>query len=260
MSSSRGSTTRLILIGLIFLLTLLVAGCVQQPKEAQEPTPSTQVPVTTQIPRTLTVSGEGRAIAAPDVATVTIGVELQDKTPERAMNRNSEIMQKVIQAIKEMGIQEEDINTVGVNLYPQYNYPQEGAPEIVGYYASNQVIVTVRDIQKVSDLIANATNAGATSIYGVQFDVSPGNKAKMEALNDAYANAKTKAEALAAAMGVRLKEVYSARESGVAAPIPGAYPGYYAVGAEGAEEVTPPPVAGQNIEIRAAVEITYVIE
>ncbi|GFP25322.1 hypothetical protein HKBW3S43_00706 [Candidatus Hakubella thermalkaliphila] len=71
---------------------------------------------------------------------------------------------------------------------------------------------------------------------------------------------KTKAEALAAAMGVRLKEVYSARESGVAAPIPGAYPGYYVMGAEGPGEITPPPVAGQNIEIRAAVEITYVIE
>ncbi|GFP43535.1 uncharacterized protein HKBW3C_02665, partial [Candidatus Hakubella thermalkaliphila] len=193
MSSTQSWTPKLILIGLIFLLTFLVAGCVQQPKEAQEPTPSAQVPVTTQIPRTLTVSGEGRAIATPDVATVTIGVELQDKTPERAMNRNSEIMQKVIQAIKGMEIQEEDINTVGVNLYPQYNYPQEGAPEIVGYYASNQVIVTVRDIQKVGELIANATNAGATSIYGVQFDVSPGNKAKMEALNDAYTNAKDQA-------------------------------------------------------------------
>ncbi|WP_407079647.1 SIMPL domain-containing protein, partial [Candidatus Hakubella thermalkaliphila] len=67
---------------------------------------------------------------------------------------------------------------------------------------------------KVSDLIAKATKAGATSIYGVRFDVSPGNKAEMEALNDAYANAKTKAEALAAAMGVRLKEIYSARENG----------------------------------------------
>jgi uncharacterized protein YggE len=255
MSSSRGSTTRLILIGLIFLLTLLVAGCVQQPPKAEEPTP-----VTTQIPRTLTVSGEGRAIATPDVATVTIGVELQEKTPERAMNRNSEIMQKVIQAIKDMGIQEEDINTVGVNLYPQYNYRQEGAPEIVGYYASNRVIVTVRDIQKVGDLITNALNAGATSIYGVQFDVSPDNKAKMEALDDAYANAKTKAEALAAAMGISLKEVYSARESGVAPPVPAVYREYYAVGAEGAEEVTPPPVVGQNIEIRAAVEIAYVIE
>ncbi|GFP20079.1 hypothetical protein HKBW3S03_01582, partial [Candidatus Hakubella thermalkaliphila] len=63
-------------------------------------------------------------------------------------------------------------------------------------------------------MIAKATKAGATSIYGVRFDVSPGNKAEMEALNDAYANAKTKAEALAAAMGVRLKEIYSARENG----------------------------------------------
>ncbi|GFP30603.1 uncharacterized protein HKBW3S44_00618 [Candidatus Hakubella thermalkaliphila] len=259
MSASKSWTAKFILIGLIFLLTLLVVGCVQQPKEAQEPTPLTQVPLTTQIPKTLTVSGEGRAIATPDVATVTIGVELQEKTPERAMNRNSEIMQKVIQAIREMGIPEEDITTVGVNLHPEYNYPQEGAPEIVGYYVSNQVIVTVREIQKVSDLIAKATKAGATSIYGVRFDVSPGNKAEMEALNDAYANAKTKAEALAAAMGVRLKEIYSARENGIP-PIAPVYLDYYAVRAEGAGEVTPPPVVGQNIEITAAVEITYVIE
>jgi uncharacterized protein YggE len=260
MSSTKSCTARLTFIGLIFLLTFLVAGCVQQPPKAEEPTPIIQVPVTTQIPRTLTVSGEGRAMATPDVASVTIGVELHDKTAEKAMNRNSEIMQKVIQAVKKMGIQEEDMTTIGVNLYPQYNYPQEGAPEIVGYYASNQVIVTVREIQKVSDLIANATTAGATSIQGVRFDVSPGNKAKMEALNDAYANAKTKAEALAAAMGVRLKEVYSARERGTAAPVPEAYLQYYAPRPPGAEEVTPPPVAGQNIEIRAAVEIAYVIE
>ena len=216
---------------------------------------------TTSLPsRLLTVSGTGKVIASPDEATVMAGVETKSETAQEAMDVNSKSMKNLIDAAKEFGINEKDIATIGVNIYPDYYYPTDGGPsEIVGYSAWNQVNIKTKEIGKVGELIAVLTESGATSISGVEFMLSEDNQANIDALNLAYDNALVKANSLASKIGVEIVEIYSVTESGaVTPPQPVSYALEKGIGGEG--DVAPPPIQPQNIEVISSISVSYLIK
>lgn len=210
--------------------------------------------------RLLTISGTGKVIASPDEVTVIAGVETKSKTAKEAMDTNSKIMKDLIDAVKKFGIDEKDIATIGVNIYPDYYYPNNGGPsQIVGYSAWNQVNIKTKEIDKAGELIAVITEAGATSISGVEFRLSEDNQANIDALNLAYDNALAKAKSLASKVGVEIVGIYSVTESGAETPPqPVSYSMEKAVGGEGG--VTPPPVQPQNIEVISNISVSYLIK
>jgi uncharacterized protein YggE len=164
----------------------------------------------------LNASGEGYVMVVPDIAIVTIGVTTRAEAAREALDRNSAQTARVIAAIRTAGIADKDIGTSGFSVFPVYEERPPRAdgeggiaamPKIVGYQVSNEVRVTVREIGKSGALLDQVVTAGANQISGIQFDVADPQAAADEALKKAIADAKRKAELMAAAAGVRIVRV-----------------------------------------------------
>ena len=176
-------------------------------------------PVTAADPatHTITVSSSGKVTVVPDVARVTLGVTITKPTVKAARENAAVSMNKIIAAVKGLGVADADIQTVGLNLYPQYS---NGSPaRIVGYQISEQLQVTIRDLDKTGDVVDAATAKGATDVNGISFELADPAKA----MNDARANAVTAAQASAQAMAtaghVTLGSVVSISDTNPATPI-----------------------------------------
>lgn len=166
----------------------------------------------------VTVAGEGRSVAAPDTAIVTLSVVKQAKTAQDALSENNKTMTAVLDALKSGGIAERDLQTTGLSIQPQFNFQtgndgQQRPPEVVGYQAANTVTVRVRDLSKLGGLVDQAVTLGVNQGGDIQFvndkpdDVL--NEARKLAVADAIARAKTLAEAAGVKLGrlVNISEV-----------------------------------------------------
>ena len=125
-------------------------------------------------PRELTVTGSATVDAAPDIATVTAGVETQAPTAADALKANGAAMTEVLAAAKAAGVAEADMQTSQLTLNPVFAPDPGGsqaAPQVVAYQASNMVSVRVRDVARLGGTIDALTAAGANRLYGVSFDV-----------------------------------------------------------------------------------------
>ena len=116
-------------------------------------------------------------------------------------------MTDILATVKSLGIADADVQTTNVSLYPQYG---NGAPaKVVGYQISEQVQVTVRDLDKTGDVIDGATAHGATDVNGISFELADPVKAQNDARAAAVAAARVSAEAMATAGHVSLGTVVS---------------------------------------------------
>jgi uncharacterized protein YggE len=167
---------------------------------------------------TIAVSGTGKVVVVPDLATVRLGVLVERDGAKAARTAAAESMTAVVAAIRALGIDEKDIATATVSLQPVYDYPVNGQARIRGYQVSNQVTVTVRNLDLVSDVIDDGVQAGATTVDGVSFDVADRTAAEADAREAAVADAKAKADALASGLGVNIQGVASVSEQ-VSSPV-----------------------------------------
>jgi len=171
-------------------------------------------------PPAISVSGEANVSVAPDLAQVEGGVTSEAKTAREASEANNAAMGKVLAALKGAGIDEKDYQTLRLSLQPQYaqTAPNRNAPQIIGYRASNRVIIKVRDVTKVANVIDTLVGAGANEIGGINFIVTQASKALDDARTKAVADARRKAEIYAKAAGVTLGEPINITEEGTAPP------------------------------------------
>lgn len=180
-------------------------------------TPTTEVTVAGEGTATqgIAVQGEGTVSVRPDIAMVNLGVEVTAPTVAEARDGASNSMQAMQDAMTDEGVAEEDIQTQFFNIYPQYNYAEERAPEITGYVVSNQVQVKVRDLDNVSAVLDGAIAAGgdAVRVNGISFTVEDPEEFLADARREAVTNARAHAEVLADAAGVELGEPISINES-----------------------------------------------
>ena len=156
---------------------------------------------------TITVSATGKITIVPDVARVNVGVTVNKATVKASRDSLGETMTSIVNALKALGIAEADIQTSGLNLYPRY--ANGSSTKIVGYTMTEQLQVTVRDLDKAGDVVDAATAKGATEVNGIWFDVSDPAKAQDDARAAAVTAARTSAQALAKAGNVRLGAVVS---------------------------------------------------
>jgi uncharacterized protein len=223
---------------------------------ALRPAPVAGAPTTTDTPaiHTISVSANGSVTVVPDIAHVGVGVTITKPTVKGAREAAAKSMTAIIDAIRALGIDEKDIKTVGLNLYPQYS---NGSPaKVVGYQISEQLQVTVRDLDKVGDVVDSATAKGATDVSGISFDVADPAKATDAARAAAVEAAKASAQAMASAAGVNLGGVVSISEAQVSYPFPYASEGAARLGA--ADTATPVQPGTQDVQ--AMVTVVFEID
>ena len=221
-----------------------------------------QVAAPVGAPRTLTVTGEGEAAAAPDLSVVTLAVETEGATAAEAAARNAERADAVRRKLEAMTSARLEVTTGGYSLEPIYvHHPPapdgvEKPPTIRGYRAHNELRVEVRDLSKVGEVLDAAIGAGANRVQGVVFSLEAREAALREALTRAGREARAQADAAAAALGVRLGRVLSAQAGG-GAPPPMPMPMMRQM--EMASSVTTPIEPGE-VTVRAALTVTFEIE
>jgi uncharacterized protein YggE len=160
--------------------------------------------------RQLTVNSSGSVYAAPDQATVQLGVTSQASTAAEALKQNSTDTTAVIEAIKKLGVDAKDISTSNFNVYPTYD---SAGTRINGYQVNNSVTVVIRDIAASGTLLDQVVTAGANNISGLNFGISDASQYQADARTKAIEAARAKAEAMAKAAGVTLGDIISINES-----------------------------------------------
>ncbi|HZH43342.1 MAG TPA: SIMPL domain-containing protein [Lysobacter sp.] len=196
------------------LATALVLGTPAMTAQAQT------VPAVATDGTLLQVSAQGDVRRVPDIAVVSTGVVTQAPDANAAMRANAEQMAKVVAAIKAAGIAERDIQTSGVNLFPQYHYTENQPPKITGYQASNTVNIKIRDIAKTGRILDALVAVGANQINGPSFDIDRKDAALDEARQDAIAKARARAELYAKTLGMRVRRIVSVSENSGMFPPP----------------------------------------
>ena len=160
------------------------------------------------------VTGEGKSVVVPDIAKVNVGIETSGQNLKQVQGDVNQKSLKLVSALKSLGVEERDIKTTSYNIYPESDYSQR-PPKITGYRVSIDYVVTVKNIDKVNDILVAVTNKGANLVGGVSFDLSDDAKKKAmdTARTDAVEKAKDNAESLAKASGVTLGKIINVTES-----------------------------------------------
>jgi uncharacterized protein YggE len=169
---------------------------------------------------TLNLSAYGEVRQAPDMATITLGVQTDAPTAAEAMKANAARMTQVIASLKKAGIEARDIQTSGLNLNPQYVYQENLPPRLTGYQATNQVTIVVRDLGRLGQVVDATVSAGASNVGGISFGIDDSAKAEDAARLEAVKALQAKADLYAKATGYRVARLVSFSESGGYAPQP----------------------------------------
>lgn len=209
-----------------------------------------------RVDRVVTFSATSKVLIKPDIAQLRVGVIIQPQaTAAQAIKLGNEQMNKVNEAIKKVGIKAEDLQTSVYNLNPQYTYSDNGERKLIGYELYQELLVKVRDLNKVSDVLSAATTAGSNQVGDIQFVVDDLEKAKTSARDRAIKLAKEKARNLAKITGMRLGRIVDVMEgSNDNQPRP-LYD--YGIGGAGEMKTAAPTIeVGQN-EISVTVSLVY---
>ena len=190
---------------------------VLSPIVAQAQTPPPPAPREPAMLETISVSGVGKSRVAPDRVSFTAGVETMAPTVDDAIRENNTKVAAVIAALKKAGATDAEIRTSSFAIFPQQDYREGQRPRITGYQVSNNVTVTREKTADAGRLLQAAVNAGANAAGGLTFFVNDPSRGREEGLRKAYADARSKAEVLAAAAGRSVGAAISITEGGAPA-------------------------------------------
>jgi uncharacterized protein YggE len=218
-------------------------------------TPSTPVVADTMFrATTLNLAANGESEVAPDKATITLGVQTDAPTAEAAIRENANKMTRVIAALKRGGLSDREIQTSNLSLNPQYVYQENLPPRLTGYQASNQVIVTVRELSRLGQIVDATVSAGADNVGGISFGVEDPTEAENRARLEAVDALRAKAELYAKAMGYRVARLVTMTEGGGYMPSPPPMP--LTMRAEAAK-FDSTPVSPGELKVRVDISATY---
>jgi uncharacterized protein YggE len=193
------------------VVAVIAAGCASGTTGTQAASATTlsgSSGAQTSLVDTITVSGTGTVSTLPDEAVIQVAVESSATTATAALDENSKQTQKVLARLKADGVPDSAVETTNVAVYPNRNYdPKTGQGTVTSYQATNSVNVTLTDFKLIGQVFAAAAEAGANNMSGPTWQLSENSQAETEALNKAATNARSKADALAAAEGVAVGQV-----------------------------------------------------
>lgn len=246
---------RWLALGLIPIIVLAgLAGWVGRGAALAASVGASPSPNTSQ--RTVSVIGNGKVTAQPDIATIQVGVETRAESAQAAAQDNTQLMAKVLAALKDAGIADKDMQTANYNLYvDQQRGPNGELLKPVQYVASNTVRATVRDLDKVGAVLDAVVTAGANQVQGISFGVADMSKLQIQAETNALDDAKARAQALAERAGLQLGDVLSISENISSPP-----PSLPMIGVfDLARAAQPVPVQPGELVFSAQVQVVYAI-
>jgi hypothetical protein len=205
---------------------------------------------------TISVSGEGKVFAKPDIGQVSLSVVKSGKTVMEAESAATKAMNDVTNFLKSSGVAEKDIKTTEYSIQPLFDYPN-GSRVDRGYEVRQGLTVKIRMLEDAGKIVSGVAERGANQIGGISFTTEDPTLLKEEARRKAIEDARAKAKVLARDLGIRLGDVVSFSESG------GGYPIFYGMakevgmGMDGAS-VAPDIQPGEN-EITINVTVSFEI-
>jgi len=204
-------------LGFALLAATAMAGCTSAPAAmAQTPPPGGMMhmaPMSSIQPETtITLNGRGSVDHAPDIAMISVGVQVEAETASLAMSQQTTKMNGVFAAVKAAGIADRDMQTSTLSLNPVYDYPQNQKPRLRGYNASNQLAIKVRDLKNLGKTLDAVVKGGGNTINGVSFSIDKPESFQNEARVAAIKDAAAKAELYANAVGYKVKRIVTVSE------------------------------------------------
>ncbi len=194
-------------------------------------------------------SGDAIVSVKPDLLKINVGVTTQAATAQEAADGNANQVASVLAALRRVLGSSGDIKTVSYSVNPNYKYPTGGGtPTLTGYTANNTVEVSTSDLSLAGKIIDTAVQAGATNVTGLRFTLKDARPVRQQALKEATQEARSRAEAIAAGLGVRLGHVLSAEEGGAVRPVT-------VVDARITAGATPTPIESGMVDVSATVVI-----
>jgi uncharacterized protein len=232
--------TRTFVLAVAVLLALVTVPSAAQ---AQTPQPGQ---------RTITVTGVGSAYTSPDIAYLSLGVNIANENLATGIKNADTQIAAIKASLKASGIAENDIQTAQYNVYQEG--PPPGAPGRQQYHVVNILRATVRDMSKVGDILNKAVAAGANTIYGVDLSVKDTHASETTARKAAFDDAKARATELASNMGGTLGQVVSITESTGGVLPPGAR-GLGGGGGGGGGGIS-----GGSLEVTVSLTVTFEVK
>jgi uncharacterized protein YggE len=230
------------------LLVLTSVVLLAPPLSAQE----RELPI-----RTIALMGTGEVRARPDMAVITIGVMKRAATAREALTANNKAMTEVVDLLKQMGIDEKDIQTSGFSVNPAYQYDNQNQqpPKIIGYDVSNQLAVIIHKLENIGSILDQVVSKGSNQIFGIGFSIAAPEPLEDEARRLAMADAKRKARLYAESAGISLGRIVSILENFQPPPVPL----YSKVERMQAQDAAVPVAEGQQV-ISAQVNVSWEIQ
>jgi uncharacterized protein YggE len=193
------------------LLAALLACAVSQVNSQQITSPLSSIRVT----------GDATVTAKPERAQIDVGVLTQEKQSQNATTQNARQIENVLAALHRLLGADADIKTINYTLSPDYQYrPIGGKPSVSSYTAMNVVRVVVDDLEKVGPVIDTATQAGANHVESVRFTVRDPQVLHSQAIREAALKARANADALAAALNLKIVRTLTVEETGDSSTAP----------------------------------------
>lgn len=205
-----------------------------------------------ETPRQIVVSATGLVDAAPDMATVTLGVSREARTASQAMSAVGEAGGAVLENIRMSGIEDRDVQTSSLNLNPVWDRGgNDRPPQVRGYVASTMLTVRVRDLDSLGGLLDALVGEGANTLNGLEFGIADPDPLEAEARADAVERARAKADTLAQAAGVKLGPVRTISEGGGGPDMP------VPLARTAMMEAAAVPIAAGEVGIRVSVTVEF---
>jgi uncharacterized protein YggE len=210
--------------------------------------------------RTIVVTGIGQASAQPNRAASVLGVSTMAATASDALNNNSKSMNRVMDAIKQTGIKETDIETSIFTLHPRYTHQRGGETEdrrLIGFQ-NIHLIRVLTERNEVSNVVDKAVEAGANQIINISFAFKKENlqELRIEARQNAVSDARAKADIIATSLGVNIIGVASAIEDAYPRAPKGLHGVSMSLRSSVGSPISPPSEATEQVSLR----VTYIIE
>lgn len=207
--------------------------------------------------KTISVSSEGSVKVKPDMASINVGVQTENKSSKVAQQENTTKMNKVMEVLKGLKIADTDIKTSQYTIYPIETYSEKDQRSfITGYRVINTLEITIKDITKVGAVIDAVTANDANTVSNIQFTVADPDKYYLQALENATGKAKAKADVLAKQFGIKIGNPSQINETSGGYNPPIMYSSMDAVKAR-AESAPATSISSGELEIRASVGLVY---
>jgi len=209
-------------------------------------------------PQEISVSGQGKIYAKPDVAVLVLGVESKGAKISDIVKDNTAKMNKIINDVKNLGVEEKDIQTTQYSITPEYNWTERAGRIFIGYVLNQQITLKIRDFEKIGSILDKATADGANTIGDLQFTIDDPEQVRAQARAKAIEQAKEKAKTLASQSGLRIVKLLNVSEGYVSTPQP-MYEKAMGAGVVSLPSAVPEIQPGQ-MEIDSTVTLTYRVE